>query len=105
MAALRIYTGDACTCRRGIERDNCPACEGTGRALDFPAIRAACAEAREFVCGTRRVETSAVRPGYFRVICATCRGGGTVYHSTREAANAAAVRDSARPCPVGCGAR
>jgi hypothetical protein len=24
-----------CHRRRGIERDNCPACEGTGRAIDF----------------------------------------------------------------------
>lgn len=28
-----------CSCRRGIERDNCPACEGTGQRIDFAAIR------------------------------------------------------------------
>ena len=33
-------TGIACGCRRGIERDNCPACEGTGKQIDFAAIRA-----------------------------------------------------------------
>lgn len=33
-------TGVACACKRGIERDNCPACEGTGRRIDFAAIRA-----------------------------------------------------------------
>lgn len=37
----RIYTGAPCACRRGIERDNCPACEGTGRRLDFQAMRTA----------------------------------------------------------------
>ena len=39
--ARQIFTGEACSCRRGIERDNCPACEGTGRRIDFKAIRAA----------------------------------------------------------------
>jgi hypothetical protein len=24
-----------CGCRRGIERDNCPQCEGTGQAIDW----------------------------------------------------------------------
>ena len=55
---------------------------------------------RVFVCGTRAVVEKG--PYDYRVVCATCgHGGGTRY--TREAANAAAVRDSNRPCP--CGAR
>lgn len=33
-------TGYACACKRGIERDNCPQCEGTGKAIDFRAIHA-----------------------------------------------------------------
>jgi hypothetical protein len=33
-------TGERCGCRRGIERDNCAACEGTGQRIDFKAIRA-----------------------------------------------------------------
>lgn len=32
-------TGQKCSCRRGIERDNCPTCEGTGWVIDFRAIR------------------------------------------------------------------
>jgi hypothetical protein len=32
-------TGAACGCKRGIERDNCANCEGTGRVIDFHAIR------------------------------------------------------------------
>lgn len=32
-------TGERCSCRRGIERDNCPQCEGTGMRIDFRAIR------------------------------------------------------------------
>ena len=32
-------TGQKCSCRRGIERDNCPQCEGTGLRIDFTAIR------------------------------------------------------------------
>ncbi len=33
-------TGAKCGCKRGQQRDNCPACEGTGYAVDFAAIRA-----------------------------------------------------------------
>ena len=32
-------TGAACGCKRGQQRDNCPTCEGTGRVIDFAAIR------------------------------------------------------------------
>ena len=32
-------TGAKCACRRGVQRDNCPACEGTGWVIDFRAIR------------------------------------------------------------------
>jgi hypothetical protein len=30
-------TGSPCTCRKGIERDNCSRCEGTGKAIDWAA--------------------------------------------------------------------
>ncbi len=33
-------TGKPCYCKRGIQRDNCPQCEGTGWVIDFAAIRA-----------------------------------------------------------------
>ncbi len=33
-------TGAKCGCKRGIQRDNCPTCEGTGGVIDFAAIRA-----------------------------------------------------------------
>jgi hypothetical protein len=33
-------TGEPCHCKKGIERDNCPDCEGTGWRIDFKAIRA-----------------------------------------------------------------
>jgi len=32
-------TGKRCTCKRGVQRDNCPRCEGTGWQVDFQAIR------------------------------------------------------------------
>ena len=32
-------TGQACHCKRGQQRDNCPDCEGTGQRVDFKAIR------------------------------------------------------------------
>lgn len=33
-------TGERCSCRPGVERDNCARCEGTGEVIDFAAIRA-----------------------------------------------------------------
>jgi len=33
-------TGQPCGCKPGQQRDNCPACEGTGMRIDFAAIRA-----------------------------------------------------------------
>lgn len=56
---------------------------------------------RTFVCGTRAVVQMA--PSDFRVVCATCDNGGTVKHTTKEAANRACVRDSNRRCTA-CGA-
>ena len=32
-------TGAKCSCKRGVQRDNCPACEGTGWQINFAAIR------------------------------------------------------------------
>ena len=40
MSAYQPKTGQPCACRKGRERDNCPACEGTGQRIDFAAIRA-----------------------------------------------------------------
>ena len=33
-------TGQHCSCKPGVHRDNCPNCEGTGWLIDFAAIRA-----------------------------------------------------------------
>lgn len=33
-------TGERCSCKPGVERDNCPRCEGTGWVIDFAEIRA-----------------------------------------------------------------
>lgn len=40
MNAYRPKTGARCSCKPGLARDNCPACEGTGWRIDFAAIRA-----------------------------------------------------------------
>lgn len=32
-------TGAKCGCRRGVQRDNCPNCEGSGWAIDFHLVR------------------------------------------------------------------
>lgn len=34
-------TGAVCSCKKGVERDNCPQCEGTGQVIDFAAIHRA----------------------------------------------------------------
>ena len=39
MSAYQPKTGAKCGCRRGVQRDNCPRCEGTGMVIDFKAIR------------------------------------------------------------------
>jgi len=39
-------------------------------------------------------------PGDWRIICATCRGGGWTPYRTQELALASATRASANPCPV-----
>jgi hypothetical protein len=40
-AGYQPKTGERCGCKAGIERDNCPECEGTGSKIDFRAIREA----------------------------------------------------------------
>lgn len=40
MKPYQPKTGVPCTCKRGQQRDNCAACEGTGWQIDFAAIRA-----------------------------------------------------------------
>ena len=35
----RPFTGIKCSCKKGTQRDNCPTCEGTGKAVDFKKIR------------------------------------------------------------------
>lgn len=40
MSAYQPKTGAKCSCKRGMERDNCPQCEGTGMVIDFATIRA-----------------------------------------------------------------
>jgi len=38
-APYQPKTGQRCSCKPGIYRDNCPQCEGTGWIVDFRAIR------------------------------------------------------------------
>ncbi len=33
-------TGAKCSCKRGVMRDNCSSCEGTGWVINFRKIRA-----------------------------------------------------------------
>ena len=62
MSAYQPKTGAKCGCRRGVQRDNCPRCEGTGMVIDFKAIRekasqpAAPAGGAQFTPGPWRVD-------------------------------------------------
>lgn len=38
--AFQPKTGAKCSCKRGVQRDNCSTCEGTGWVIDFRAIHA-----------------------------------------------------------------
>jgi len=38
--AYQPKTGERCACKPGMQRDNCPSCEGTGWRIDFATIRA-----------------------------------------------------------------
>ncbi|OFV89530.1 MAG: hypothetical protein A3J75_04960 [Acidobacteria bacterium RBG_16_68_9] len=58
-------------------------------------------EERVFTCGTRAVEKRG--PSDYRVVCATCGGGGGEKYDALKAATHAAISMSARPCR--CGAR
>ena len=49
-------TGAACSCRPGLQRDNCPSCEGTGQRIDFAAIRS-------------RAMTAKHTPGPWEAVC------------------------------------
>jgi hypothetical protein len=40
MSLYSPKTGARCSCKRGVQRDNCPACEGTGWEINFAAIHA-----------------------------------------------------------------
>lgn len=44
---IQPKTGEKCHCRKGMERDNCPTCEGTGLKIDFQAIRQASKEGED----------------------------------------------------------
>lgn len=79
MSAYTPKTGAACGCQPGIHRDNCPNCEGTGRAIDFRAIHAA----RKAQTVTRYVVTHLGKDG-LRTLTQGAQGRYT--YGTREEA-------------------
>lgn len=52
---------------------------------------------RPFVCGTRKAVKRG--PGDYRVVCATCDGGGSRRYNTASLAASKAIAQSNRPCP------
>lgn len=72
-------TGVACTCKRGVQRDNCPQCEGTGQVIDYAALRAARGVWRWVV-----VRPDATMPEGTYVLCHAAQGRDT-YATEAEA--------------------
>ncbi len=69
MSAYRPKTGAKCECRQGVERDNCPRCEGTGMVIDFKAIREKPqqpAEGAQFTPGPWTIQRSTDTQTYIR---------------------------------------
>jgi hypothetical protein len=52
-----------CGCRRGVQRDNCPACEGTGWRIDFAAIRRDTCVRLGHAFGEQRTQPTCLRCG------------------------------------------
>ena len=46
--SAETFEAEGCSCKPGIERDNCPRCEGTGKTIDFNALYHTCPK-----CGKR----------------------------------------------------
>jgi hypothetical protein len=61
MPAYTPRTEARCTCRRGIERDNCPTCEGTGWVIDFARIHR---ERREIVANCAQCQAETPPPAF-----------------------------------------
>lgn len=72
-------TGQKCSCKRGVQRDNCPNCEGTGEIIDFAAIRARTQRKQMFAI--THVNADGMRG-------LTFANQGRNHHETREAAQA-----------------
>jgi len=67
VSAYRPKTGQPCSCRCGIERDNCPMCEGTGQRIDFAKIRA---QAPVSELARLRAENETLRAALVRLVAA-----------------------------------
>lgn len=79
MAAYQPKTGARCSCKRGVWRDNCPTCEGTGWVIDFQAIRAHRKQATTY-------EVHEGRPSWHQQRAGHISAAATVGFKSREAA-------------------
>lgn len=68
MTAYSPKTGARCSCRRGVARDNCPTCEGTGWVIDFRKIH----EARAAREAGERCSCAKPMPSESGFLCVYC---------------------------------
>lgn len=88
--AYRPTTGQKCSCRPGVWRDNCPACEGTGRSIDFAAIERARKERQG------RVPAGMCDWPIYPRTCSLKKGHGGACVPYKERSNPSAARDGVR---------
>lgn len=79
-AEFQPKTGEPCSCRPGQQRDNCPACEGTGQKVDFKKIREAKASKEELKHGDHVDQVLGHRGDETLAFC----GGKVVWLPTRD---------------------
>jgi hypothetical protein len=72
-------TGAKCGCKRGIQRDNCANCEGTGYVIDFAAIRRAPPVVPVFLNGDPRGYALKIRDEWMHKAQTLRRDGEPVY--------------------------
>lgn len=86
MSAYQPKTGQPCSCRPGIERDNCPQCEGTGQRIDFAAIRAQHSIKWRIIAEDER-DSETDQPLYWSNALGWCERNSADVFTEREAAN------------------
>ena len=76
-------TGARCGCRRGVWRDNCPYCEGTGWTINFKSFHTKTMPEQWMAEKTDEAATKRIKIVCYCITgkkdCPYCKGEGTVW--------------------------